>query len=124
MGICLVSGASLQLIAASAFTLSWTHSVERVEWQEDWRLTGDRLAIVEARIKGSGAGMEPPDDARLRDGWWTYRPRVEPPEIRLANSGGRAGHWRICGDDRCISPAASTAGDLIIRPCDKPDAPG
>jgi len=119
MGICLFSGATSKLIAATSFTLAWTHSVERTEWQEDWRLIGNRLEIVQARIKGSGAGMEPPDDARLIGGWWVYRPAVSVDEINLANAGGRAGRWRICTDGQCRAIAERLAPDvpLIIRRC-------
>jgi hypothetical protein len=41
------------------------HSVEKVEWQEDWRIIISKLKIVDARVKGSGAGMEPPADSKL-----------------------------------------------------------
>ena len=99
MGICLATGASVTMIAAQAFTLAWTHSVEKTGWEEDWRLDGPRLVLVEARIKGSGAGMEPPDDARLVAGWWQYHPRdVALAALSLANAGGAAGRWRVCGE--------------------------
>ena len=81
--------------------LSWVHSVEKVEWQEDWRVTPQGLQIVQARVKGSGAGMEPPPDARLVDGWFRWTPQLPAlPEVVLANS-GLAGEWRICQDGKC-----------------------
>ncbi|MFX6230366.1 DUF1850 domain-containing protein, partial [Acinetobacter baumannii] len=33
----------MKSLAVAAFTLSWTHSVEKVEWQEDWRVTPQGL---------------------------------------------------------------------------------
>jgi hypothetical protein len=33
------------------------------------------LELVQARVKGSGAGMEPPPEARLVDGWFQWQPR-------------------------------------------------
>jgi len=36
MSLCILSGLKLSTFALSFFTLSWTHSVEKIEWQEDW----------------------------------------------------------------------------------------
>jgi len=56
---------------------------------------------VQARIKGSGAGMEPAPDARLVDGWFQWQPKRAPmPEVVLANSGA-AGEWRLCSNGHC-----------------------
>jgi hypothetical protein len=85
----------------AAFTLVWTHSVEKTDWQEDWRLTPLGLELVQARIKGSGAGMEPPPEASLVDGWFQWAPkRALLPELVLANSGA-AGEWRLCSAGNC-----------------------
>ena len=59
MGLCVAAaGITLQL-AATAFTLGWSHTVEHLPWQEDWRVEGGRLVLDTVRIKGSGAGMDP-----------------------------------------------------------------
>ena len=50
----------------AAFTLAWTHSVERVAGRRTGAIEGDRWSLVEARVRGSGAGMEPPPEAVLR----------------------------------------------------------
>jgi hypothetical protein len=56
---------------------------------------------VQARVKGSGAGMEPPPDARLVEGWFQWQPqRAAMPEVALGNSGA-AGEWRLCMDGHC-----------------------
>ena len=34
--------------------------------------------MVEARVRGSGAGMQPPDCARLEDGRWVKAPGRRP----------------------------------------------
>ena len=56
---------------------------------------------MQARVKGSGAGMEPPPEARLVDGWFQWRPERAPmPQVVLGNSGA-AGEWRLCHDGNC-----------------------
>lgn len=88
-------------MALTAFTLVWTHSIEKVDWQEDWRVTPAGLELVQARVKGSGAGMEPPPEARLVDGWFQWKPERAPMrEVVLGNSGA-AGEWRLCQDGMC-----------------------
>lgn len=122
MPVCLLEGTKVVVIAAHAFTLAWTHTVEKTGWEEDWRLQPDDnvLVLETARIKGSGAGMEPPDDARLVGGWWQYHPkdrRLE--ELRLANFGGAAGAWRICADGACreLPSTTGSAAEYLIQPC-------
>ncbi len=123
MPVCLIEGTKIAVIAAQAFTLSWTHTVEKTGWEEDWRLTDNLLVLETARIKGSGAGMEPPDDARLVGGWWQYHPEHRQlKELRLANNGGAAGAWRICVQGRCraLPSAPGSASEYVIRPCAHP----
>ena len=101
MSLCLASAGSVKALAVAAFTLVWTHSIEKVEWQEDWRIAPAGLVLVEARVKGSGAGMEPPPEARLIGGWFRWKPaRPAMGEVALANSGA-AGEWRLCTDGKC-----------------------
>ena len=95
----MASVAAALSLAGNAFVLSWTHSVERVEWQEHWQVREGLLQMDQARVKGSGAGMEPPPDSRLRDGWWVYRPHLPPqPSVLLAVSGQTVDGWRLCVD--------------------------
>jgi hypothetical protein len=101
LSLCLASAGVVKTLVLAAFTLAWTHSIEKVEWQEDWRLTPDGLVLEQARVKGSGAGMEPPPDARLIDGWFQWHPRRAPmPQLVLGNSGA-AGEWRLCSAGKC-----------------------
>ena len=75
--LCLSAGtaplASVATIATTQFTLRWQHSIEKVAWEEDYIVAGDWLLLSGARIRGSGAGMEPPPDAVLQAGVWHYR---------------------------------------------------
>ena len=101
MSLCLATAGVVKSLAVASFMLTWTHSVEKTEWQEDWRITPQGLEIVEARIKGSGAGMEPPPEARLAEGWFRWKPQLPMlPEVALGNS-GLAGEWRLCTDGKC-----------------------
>ena len=101
LSLCLTSVGAVKTLALAAFTLVWTHSVEKIDWQEDWRLTPLGLELVQARVKGSGAGMEPPPEARLVDGWFRWAPNRAPlPELVLGNSGA-AGEWRLCSAGIC-----------------------
>ncbi|UFZ03085.1 DUF1850 domain-containing protein [Bradyrhizobium ontarionense] len=101
MSLCLASAGVVKALALASFTLAWSHSVEKTAWQEDWRVTPDGLELAQARVKGSGAGMEPPPEARLVDGWFQWQPQRAPlSRLVLANSGA-AGEWRVCGDGQC-----------------------
>ena len=101
LSLCLASAGIVKTLSIAAFTLAWTHSIEKVDWQEDWRVTPHGLELVQARVKGSGAGMEPPPEARLVDGWFQWQPaRPAMPQVVLGNSGA-AGEWRLCHDGNC-----------------------
>jgi hypothetical protein len=111
LSLCLISAGVVKTLSVAAFTLAWTHSVEKIEWQEDWRVTPQGLELVQARVKGSGAGMEPPPEARLVDGWFQWQPvRAPMPEVLLGNSGA-AGEWRLCHDGSC-----RTLSEIFERP--------
>lgn len=102
-GLCLflASGALAAALPVGAFTLAWTHSVEKTEWREDWSVRDGALVVERARIRGSGAGMEPPQGAVLADGWWEYVPDLPPQkELVLARSGFTA-DYTLCWDGQC-----------------------
>ena len=102
MSLCILSGAKLTTVAISLFTLSWTHSVEKIEWQENWRINNSNLEIVEARIKGSGAGMDPPEKAVLKNGWYVYKPQIgQIKELNLSTSNTDLVNWKICFSGNC-----------------------
>ena len=53
-------------LPVTSFTLAWTQLIEKVRWEEDYRVAGLYIEAPMARVKGSGAGMEPPDSAVLK----------------------------------------------------------
>lgn len=80
-------GAAPVAIPTPGFTLAWNHSIEHQRWEEDYALTPAGLRPVRARVRGSGAGMEPGPDARLEGGWYVWEPVTAPlPELRLTRS--------------------------------------
>lgn len=97
---CLAAGGVVVRLAA-AFTLAWTHSVQKSEWQEDWRATPSGLVLEEVRVQGSGAGMEPPEGAVLRNGFYIARPALPPQTEVLLRRSGATADWRICMDGTC-----------------------
>lgn len=103
MSLCLAGGGAVVGIAATTFTLAWTHTVERTEWREAWRLEAGRLVLVEASVAGSGAGMEPPEGARLERGRYVWRPSLPPmPELVLRRAPG-VRDWTLCAAGRCAA---------------------
>ena len=48
MTLCIVQATLIAALAAPGFSLSWTHSVEKTTWTEEWRVEGDRLKAVSA----------------------------------------------------------------------------
>jgi hypothetical protein len=93
-----------------AFTLAWTHSIERVRWEERYEVrpppTGEVtpvLVLVAARIRGSGAGMEPPPDAVLRDGWYEYTPTMPPRHDLLLTRSRYVPDFDFCSAQGCRS---------------------
>lgn len=103
-GLCLfaLGGALLASLPGAEFSLSWTHSIEKTEWREQWRIDAGRLRLVEARIRGVGAGMEPGPDARTTaDGWMVWTPDLPSQDsVTLAASGFTSEH-RLCAGGEC-----------------------
>ncbi len=126
MSLCLATGALIVSLSVQSFTLAWMHSVEKVRWEEDWQIVsstqGPQLKIVEARIKGSGAGMEPPPDSVLRDGWWHYTPQIQPlKQVILTHSPYTQG-YELCSDGTCkplvdFLPGIADTGTIVLSPC-------
>jgi hypothetical protein len=122
MALCLTAGAVSAVLAINSFTLAWMHSIERVRWEEDWRIAGEQLQLVAARIKGSGAGMEPPEDAQLQGGAWHYRPRVAAmAQLTLAHSPYTAG-YELCVGGACrvladYLPGIEASATIVLAVC-------
>ena len=136
LGVCLAllaSGPSVHpvFVPATHFTLAWTHSIEKVRWEEDyaieWSIESPRRPVLKAlmaRVRGSAAGMEPPDDAVLRNGWYEYQPKTwSPQSLRLTRSVYTA-DYEWCTNGRCepLGRWLRSDGDItLLTPCTAPN---
>lgn len=122
MSLCLAAGAVAASLAVESFTLSWIHSIEKIRWEEDWRIEGRTLLITEARIRGSGAGMEPPEGAVLKSGVWHYRPTLPPQTVLRLTHSPHAGGYTLCTATLCqpladLLPGIDNNAVIEIREC-------
>ena len=53
------------------------------------------------RVKDSGAGMEVPSGAVLRDGWWHYKPAAYALEKLTLTRSTYAGDYQLCWASAC-----------------------
>jgi hypothetical protein len=124
MALCIAAGGVMVALAMESFTIAWTHSIEKVRWEEDYRVESGSLRLVEARIRGHGAGMEPPEGSRLQDGVWHYTPAMAPlPVLRLTHSDAVAG-YDLCSEGRCAplidhAPAARNGTVIELSACER-----
>lgn len=120
------------VLPVRTLTLAWTHSIERVRWEEVYELlspaeAGRRCAPVprgalcpqRARVRGSGAGMEPAPGAVRRDGWYEWAPAPAPVDaLRLMHS-AHAADYTLCLDGTCRPLPAwmrdPAPGDGVVR---------
>ena len=117
-GICVFAGGKTLALAAMSFTLSWTHSVEKIVWAEHWKLTPAGFVVTSASVEGSGAGMDPPDGSRLIGGKWVYRPKLPPQrQLVLAASGATVSGWKICSGGLCHVVGKVAEKPIVVRRC-------
>lgn len=128
MEICLAAVLSATVLARlpAHVTLAWEHTVEKVRWEEDYVAHDRALELVEARVRGTGAGMEMPAEAELVDGAWRYRPRLPPlREIYLRNTELPLG-YDLCWNGACqrMRTLIGLRDDmLVLVPCTSSSAP-
>ena len=124
-GICLMAGL-LVAVLDDTVTLSWAHSIQKTVWEEDYRREGAALRLTEARVRGTGAGMDPPQNAVLKHGVWHYVPALPTlPGVQLRHSPYTAA-YRICSGSRCQPvtewlPGLPEETILSLAPCPPSD---
>ncbi len=132
-GVCLALAAAPdkpRYFPVQAFTLAWTHSIEKTRWEEDYSVVAPAsvnqppiLVAGTARVHGSAAGMEPPPDAVLQDGWYEYQPSAQlPAQLRLTRSGYTADYeWCVQGKCRPMTDIMPTDGGItLLYACRQP----
>lgn len=127
IGLCLgLAGVAWAQLDVSHFTLAWNHTIEKVRWEEDYRVTEQGLVLGEARVKGNGAGMEIPEDARLENGSWHYHRALAPLQPLKLGRTPQAGDYQVCVEGRCQpmshwlgSPTAAQPG-VELWSCEQP----
>lgn len=135
LGVCLVLAASIGsgqtphavFVPARTFTLAWTHSIEKVRWEEDYAVmpsTADghsmALAAVKARVKGSAAGMEPPEDSVLKNGWYEYTPPISSTQVLRLTRSEFTADYELCLATGCQPLSTwlpSDNGISLLTPC-------
>ena len=119
----LVAGMVRATLPTDHFTLAWQHSVEKTRWEESYRIDGDRLRLTSARIQSLGAGMEPPQGATLRGGWWTWTPTVEPMGALRLTQSTYTSDWMLCWKSQCrklgaLAPAEAEGSVVELVACE------
>ena len=128
LGVCLALAAAGPaavpvFVPGERFTLAWTHSIEKVRWEEDYAVlpgAPPTLRALSARIRGSAAGMEPPADAVLRNGWYEYTPTTWSPDgLRLTRSVYTADYdWCTAAGCVPLGSLLPSDGDItLLTPC-------
>lgn len=120
--LCIAAGAVSAVLAIESFTLTWVHSIEKIRWEEDWRTEAGALVMSEARIRGTGAGMEPPADSVLKNGVWHYRPALSPQSVLRLSHSPHAGGYTICTPTLCSPladhlPGIENSAVIELRDC-------
>lgn len=138
VGICLVWAAAASasappvpvFVPGERFTLAWTHSIEKVRWEEDYAVAPPAqrgqapvLRALTARVRGSAAGMEPPPDAVLRQGWFEYTPHTALPAVLRLTRSEFTADYELCTASGChpMSHWLASDGNLtLLSACQRP----
>jgi hypothetical protein len=123
--LCISVGTKVVSLPTDVFTLRWQHTVEKTLWEEDYVVAGGWLLLTRARIRGSGAGMEPPADAVKDGNSWSYRPADRwRRSIELARS-EFGDDYELCIRHSCrrISDIIGGRGATTLKPCEPASTP-
>lgn len=99
--LCLLAAGATVRLGTVAMTLAWTHSIEKTRWEEDFRATPAGVVLDEDRIQGTGAGMEPPPNARFDGRWWRYKSNPAPMKNIVLRRSGATADWQVCIGGTC-----------------------
>lgn len=120
MQFCLVAAGIVAHLGTAALTLGWTHSIEKTRWEEDYHVTPAGIVLIEDRIQGTGAGMEPPPNAKFDGTWWRYQPHLPPQQEIVLRRSGATADWSVCIEGKCRLMSAyvgEKADPVTMKPC-------
>ena len=113
--LCVATAGTIVALSVTSFSLSWSHSVEHTRWDETWQVGSTSLTLTEARVRGSGAGIDLPEDAIWTEDGWTYTPHLRPiSRLSLAASGATDGGWQLCGGGQCLELGQDAGGPVTL----------
>jgi len=120
MQFCLLAAGKTAALGVTAMTLAWTHSIEKIRWEEDWRIQGNQMTIVQSRVQGTGAGMEPGPGATFDGHWFRWRPDMKPLKTVTLRRSGATADWSVCIRGKCRPMSAyvgEKADPVVMKPC-------
>jgi hypothetical protein len=113
MQFCLLAAGTVARLGTVALTLAWTHSVEKIRWEEDYRATPAGIVVTQDRIQGTGAGMEPPLGSTFDGKWWRYKPDLPPQRQIVLRRSSATADWQVC-----IRGSCKPMGDYLTKDAD------
>jgi hypothetical protein len=117
IGLCLgLAGSLWAQLPVNHFTLAWNHSIEKIRWEEDYRISAKGLVLQEARVRGNGAGMDIPDDAQLANGSWLFQRRLPPQQPLKLGRTPEAGDYQLCIEGSCQSMSRWAGAPTSAQP--------
>lgn len=123
-GLCL--GVALMVQAAlptQELTLTWMHSVEKVQWSEHYRREAGHVVLTEATVEGTGAGMDPPADAVFDGRVWRYTPALPPMKRVVLTRSTYTPDYTVCWNATCqsltalVGPLKQEGEAIELFPC-------
>lgn len=99
------------------FSLRWTHSVEKEDWEEFFSIEDDEITLTSTRFKTFGAGV--PDHAgkdTFIDGGWVYMTKIHQSiGTTLRFQTGKDTNHRFIMKDRTLSLQPQTSYQVEVK---------
>jgi hypothetical protein len=99
------------------FSIRWTHSVEKEDWEEFFHIQGETILLTSTRFKTFGAGV--PDHAGdttyIKDGWVYMTGIHQTIGSSLRFQTGKGTNHRIRVNGRTIALDSQVSYELSVR---------
>lgn len=120
-GLCFAALGKIVALGFTAFSLSWTHSVEKTTWREGYIVEGQKLRLDWVEVQGSGAGMEAKDGTTLQNGVWRWHEKTETIESISLRRSSYVSDYTLCHQKTCKSLEAwgvERADPTVMHACE------